>query len=578
MKKLMAVVLALCACVSLCMCSSLADDSESLGWGYIDRNGNVVIEPQFDYAYPFTAGRAKIFAGSLDDNGYPDEGLYGYIDETGKIVIPEIYQKASDFSENGLAVVCQNEKYGVIDTNGNTVIDFSYDYIEAFNNNTFDAFNGTLSGGYPESGTYHVLREDGTEIFSGDSNAIKGIFGYNWYYKVVKNGKWALISLAGDQLTDYAYDYLCRETETIIGFERDGYYGYMDLSGNVLISAIYDWIGPFTDGKAIVEKNGKYYLIDESGTTLVAYKADYVSPSIVNGFTVAFEGTLNQYGSPDSGYYYLMSIDGNYISRGYKKGKCYDVASNGVWCVKEGDSWHVLDMTGSDVFSPITYEDLRVWGDDRYVVKKNGYWALMDENGNSLTDVWDTIYYNTTSSDLIPVYRASKNPDFRSVRWGMTEDEVKSLEGNNPQYSGKVSGSNAWYIGYDTTLMENDVILAYYFGANGLYEAQYIWTETHSNANLYISDYNDVKTQLTKKYGRPLHDKENWDTTSHKSSYSEQKGEALSYGYLTYLTRYSTRRTNISMHMDADNYDVSFIIYYESNTISAPSVDYSDQF
>ncbi len=303
-----------------------------------------------------------------------------------------------------------------------------------------------------------------------------------------------------------------------------------------------------------------------------------VNPSIVNGFTYAFEGTLNEYGVPDSGYYYLMSIDGNYISRGYKKGKCLGVFSNGVWCVKEGDSWHVLDMTGSDVFLPITCEDLRVWGDDRYVVKKNGYWALMDENGNFLTDVWDTIYYNTTSSDLIPVYRASKNPDFCFVRWDMTEDEVKALEGNSPQYSGKVSGSNAWYIGYDTTLMGNDVILAYYFGANGLYEAQYIWTETHSNANLYISDYNDVKTQLTKKYGRPLHDKENWDTTSHKSSYFEQKGEALSYGYLTYLTRYSTRRTNISMHIDADNYDVSFIIYYESNAISAPSVDYSDQF
>ncbi len=134
------------------------------------------------------------------------------------------------------------------------------------------------------------------------------------------------------------------------------------------------------------------------------------------------------------------------------------------------------------------------------------------------------------------------------------------------------------YIGYDTTLMGNDVILAYYFGADGLYEARYIWTETHSNENLYISDYNDVKTQLTKKYGSPWYDKEDWDTTSHKSYYSEKKGDALSYGYLTYDTWYSTARTDISMCMGADNYEVSFIIYYESNTISAPSVDYSDQF
>lgn len=385
-----------------------------------------------------------------------------------------------------------------------------------------------------------------------------------------------MFSLNGAKLTDYAYDNLSYSTETGIVFKKDGYYGYMDLSGNVLLSATYDGIGPFKDGKAIVEKNGKYYLIDESGTTLVTYKADYVNPSIVNGFTYAFEGTLTEKGYPDSGYYYLMSIDGNYISRGYKKGDCHGISSNGVWRVKEGDSWHVLDMTGSDVISPITCEQLYTCGDDRYVTKTNGYETLMDENGNLLTDKWDNIAL--TSSDLIPVYRASNDPDFRSVRWGMTEDEVKALEGNSPQYSGKVSGSNAWYIGYDTTLMGNDVILAYYFGVNGLYEARYIWTETHSNENLYISDYNDVKTQLTKKYGRPLHDKENWDTTSHESSYSKQKGEALSYGYSTYLTRYSTRRTNISMYMGADNYDVSFIIYYESKTVSAPSIDYSDQF
>lgn len=575
MKKLMAVVLALCACVSLFMCSSLADDSESFGYGYIDRDGNVVIEPQFDYAYPFTAGRGRIFTGSLSSYGSPDEGLYGYIDETGKIVIPEIYQTASDFSENGLAVVCKNGKYGVIDTNGNPVIDFSYDYIVAFNStNTFKAFNGTLNDyGSPESGTYHILREDGTEIFSGGFGVV---YGYEWYYEVKKNDKYALFSLDGAQLTDYAYDYFSAEAETIIGFKNDGYYGYMDLSGNVLIPATYDGIGTFVDGKAIVKKNGKYYLIDESGTTLVTYKADCVSHSIVNGFTCAFEGTLNKYGSPDSGYYYLMSIDGNYISRGYKKGDCYAVSSNGVWRVKEGDSWHVLDMTGSDVISPITCADLITCGDDRYVVQKNGYETLMDENGNALTDKWDDIY--TTSSNLIPVYRASNDPDFRSVRWGMTEDEVKALEGNNPQYSGKMSGSNAWYIGYDTTLMGNDVILAYYFGTNGLYEARYIWKETHSNENLYISDYNDVKTQLTKKYGSPWYDKEVWDTTSHKSYYSEKKGDALSYGYLTYKTWYSTARTEISMYMGADNYEVSFIIYYESNTISAPSVDYSDQF
>ena len=35
----------------------------------------------------------------------------------------------------------------------------------------------------------------------------------------------------------------------------------------------------------------------------------------------------------------------------------------------------------------------------------------------------------------------------------------------------------------------NGVLVAYYFSTNGLYEARYIWTEKHSNENLFISDY-----------------------------------------------------------------------------------------
>ena len=95
---------------------------------------------------------------------------------------------------------------------------------------------------------------------------------------------------------------------------------------------------------------------------------------------------------------------------------------------------------------------------------------------------------------------------------------------------------------------------------------------------MYITDYNSVKSQLTKKYGNPWYGQENWDTTSHKSYYSDDKGRALSYGYLTYETGYRTPRTSIVMYMGADNYNVEFYIYYNSRNISAPVEDYSDQF
>lgn len=85
-----------------------------------------------------------------------------------------------------------------------------------------------------------------------------------------------------------------------------------------------------------------------------------------------------------------------------------------------------------------------------------------------------------------------------------------------------------------------------------------------------------MKEQLTAKYGDPLIDKENWDTTSHEKYYADDKGDALSYGFLTYATFYLTDRSFISMTMSADNYDISFFIDYESRDIDAPKADYSN--
>jgi hypothetical protein len=45
-------------------------------WGYIDKTGNIVIEPQFDSAHRFSAELAQVHVGDK----------IGYIDKTGRYV------------------------------------------------------------------------------------------------------------------------------------------------------------------------------------------------------------------------------------------------------------------------------------------------------------------------------------------------------------------------------------------------------------------------------------------------------------------------------------------------------------
>lgn len=61
------------------------------------------------------------------------DGKYGFIDNTGQVVIPPKYDLVWDFSE-GLARVSQNGKAGFIDNTGKVVIPLKYDKADSFYN------------------------------------------------------------------------------------------------------------------------------------------------------------------------------------------------------------------------------------------------------------------------------------------------------------------------------------------------------------------------------------------------------------------------------------------------------------
>ena len=61
-------------------------------YGYMDRTGRVVIPPQFVKAHNFSEGLASVRPSET-------EGKYGYIDTSGKMIIPPQFEIAEDFSE-----------------------------------------------------------------------------------------------------------------------------------------------------------------------------------------------------------------------------------------------------------------------------------------------------------------------------------------------------------------------------------------------------------------------------------------------------------------------------------------------
>jgi WG repeat protein len=92
-------------------------------YGFVDHDGNEVINLQFKFATYFSAG----YALAAPSNSR----LYGVIDKRGNFVHPPEFENASEFSD-GLAMACMKQKCGYIDRSGKWVIKPVFAHAESF--------------------------------------------------------------------------------------------------------------------------------------------------------------------------------------------------------------------------------------------------------------------------------------------------------------------------------------------------------------------------------------------------------------------------------------------------------------
>jgi hypothetical protein len=89
-------------------------------YGYLDRDGNTVVDFIYDGAYDFSEELARVYR-TIDNID-----VYGFIDRYGNEVVSLKYEYAICFSE-GLAVVRLNRKFGYIDNTNKIIIAIEFD-------------------------------------------------------------------------------------------------------------------------------------------------------------------------------------------------------------------------------------------------------------------------------------------------------------------------------------------------------------------------------------------------------------------------------------------------------------------
>jgi len=219
-------------------------------YGFIDESGEIVIEPKFDYVASFHRGLARVGM----------NGKYGFIDESGEIVIKPKFDEVSDFDEDiSLSKVRINDKYGYINKNGEFVIEPKFDDIIGFNDGLAIA---TIDGkyGFIDIKGDYVIKP----IFDGLEPFLNGLA------RAKTDGKYGFIDMDGEYVINPIFDdlpyYFDGELMPAqIEIDDEYKYGFIDKSGNFIIEPIYDSAYEFCGGVAEVSLDDEYFKIDMQG-------------------------------------------------------------------------------------------------------------------------------------------------------------------------------------------------------------------------------------------------------------------------------------------------------------------------
>lgn len=162
-------------------------------WGFRFADGRVVIEPRFVMAQPFTAGG---IAAVVDDTGWV------YVDTSGNAVIrPHAVDNGPDYFADGRARFVRDGLFGFFDTTGAIVIEPSYDFAQPFSNGVAAVCTGCSLRTVDEhtevaGGLWGFADTTGTVIVSVEYERVrqdgKGLQG-------LRNGEWVPVGTSTAQ-------------------------------------------------------------------------------------------------------------------------------------------------------------------------------------------------------------------------------------------------------------------------------------------------------------------------------------------------------------------------------------------
>ncbi len=293
-------------------------------WGYVNKSGKYVIKAKYDKAYNFTEnGIARIAQFDEDELAY----RYGYINKKGDAVVKAKYADARDFSECGLAAVKNEDgEWGAIDKNGEVVINIKYAGIQIYDSGVIIVRNS--------KDKMFLVDKKGEEIGEKYDSI-------SWYEEaeigvVYDDEEYGLINAKGKEVMELTDDFdgIGGFNENGIGrYREDDYYGIINSKGKIITKADYEYLSSFNEnGLAIFSEDDEYGILNARGKEVVKAGKYSDFESINDGWFLALD--------EDEETVYLLNE------------KCKEVFS-----YEEDGDWYMANDFADNGLAPIIDED-----------------------------------------------------------------------------------------------------------------------------------------------------------------------------------------------------------------------------
>ena len=248
-------------------------------YGYVNRRGEMVIEPQYGVALEFSEGLAYVRGVSSD--GTRVEGAY-YIDTNGEIVIdmaqyqPGIpWEAGGDFSEGLVVFHRPDDKWGFLDKAGSVAIAYRFDFASFFSEGLAYVEIGDKFGYIDRTGALVITPrfEVGSSDTLVDALRESQMFFRHGLAKVKHGGKYGFIDGKGRWIVRPLFD----DAKAFSGngmapVKQGDEWGYINRKGEFAIRPRFSYTWGFAEGLAAVWVSGRYGFINETGHLVIPAK------------------------------------------------------------------------------------------------------------------------------------------------------------------------------------------------------------------------------------------------------------------------------------------------------------------